>query len=240
MLRRTNCGLIVVIAAMLLTGCAARSFDMSALMEQQNAIAASQMQGLQSMQEKQRLMQDVMKNPDTTEWHDLRQKIVMAQGDRVFDKSFNRVFDSMTVALATLECQVQNMERASGYISASLPGLPPQQRDDLQSDALRAYAASKGYSPGLLDKPRKKPAGGRRQQVAAMPDLDDAFDIESTIGMLGQHSGGVTLSLVRQGTTQTKVKLRFDKVYYPQQVQEYYRVVWAAVDKQIFLDQSLD
>jgi len=45
---------------------------------------------------------------------------------------------------------------------------------------------------------------------------------------------------IAQCPTQVKVKLRFDKVYYPAQVLEYYRVVWAAVDKQIFLDQSLD
>ena len=66
------------------------------------------------------------------------------------------------------------------------------------------------------------------------------FDLEGTLGMMERNIGGVTLSLVRQGEKQTKVKLRFDKVYYPSQVQEFYRMVWAAVDKQIFLDQALD
>ena len=67
------------------------------------------------------------------------------------------------------------------------------------------------------------------------------FGIMGALGSMEQHqNGGVTLSLVRQGAAQTKVKLRFDKVYYPRQVQEYYRIVWAAVDKQIFLDQGLD
>lgn len=231
----------VLLAAALAAGCGS-SPDMSALMEQQQAMMASQNAGMGSMLERQRLMQDVMKNPDTPEWHDQRQKIVFAQGDRVFDKRFERVFDSMTVALATLECQVQNMERASGYITASLPALPPQQQDGLRSEALRDYAASKGYAPGLLDKKPKAPAGGRRQTaaVADVGDLGDMFDVESMVGMTGQHQGGVTLSLVRQSATQTKVKLRFDKVYYPRQVQEYYRMVWAAVDKQIFLDQALD
>jgi hypothetical protein len=190
--------------------------------------------GARTAQARQRLMQDVMRNPDTSDWHEARQKIVMAQGDRVFDKGFGRVFDSMTVALATLECKVQNMERASGYITASLPEMPPAQRDGPRSDAMRAYASAKGYPPRLLDKPAKKKASG------ALFDLDDAFDVENTIGMMGQHMGGVTLSLGRQGEKQTKVKLRFDKVYYPEQVVEYYRLVWAAVDKQIFLDQALD
>jgi hypothetical protein len=236
------CRLVVWCAAALAAGCASRTPNLDALVEQQAqslaAVTASRQAGMDKMYEKQRLMQEVMKDPDTPEWHDQRQKIVLAQGDRVIDKSFNRVFDSMTVALATLECQVRNMERASGYITASLPTLPPQQRAELRSDALRAYAASKGYSPGLLD-PKPKPADGRRKAVA-MPDVDEMIDIESTLGVMDQHTGGVTLSLVRQGERQTKVKLRFDKVWYPEQVQEYYRLVWAAVDKQIFLDQALD
>ncbi len=225
-----------LMAAAAVAGCATRVPDIGELMLQQQSIAAA---GMGSMLEKQRLMQDVMKNPDTNEWHDQRQKIVMAQGDRVIDKSFNRVFDSMTVALATLECKVQNMERASGYLSASLPGMPPDQRDSLRQEALRAYAAAKGYSPHLLDKPARTANPGQRRQVASA-DIDDIFDVESTFGLMDQHLGGVTLSLVRQGERQTKVKLRFDNVYYPRQVQEYYRIVWAAVDRQIFLDQALD
>jgi hypothetical protein len=227
-------GMLVVGAAMV--GCAARGPDIGELMRDRQTFATA---GVGAMLEKQRLMQDVMKNPDTNEWHDQRQKIVMAQGDRVIDKSFNRVFDSMTVALATLECKVQNMERASGYLSASLPALPPDQRDSLRQESLRAYAAAKGYSPHLLDKPAR-PATQGQSQPWASADLEDMFDVESTIGLMGQHLGGVTLSLVRQGERQTKVKLRFDNVYYPRQVQEYYRIVWAAVDRQIFLDQALD
>lgn len=223
------------LAGTVLAGCASPSPDIAELMRHQQDMAVA---GMGSMLEKQRLMQDVMKNPDTAAWHDQRQKIVMAQGDRVIDKGFHRVFDSMTVALATLECKVQNMERASGYISASLPALPPDHRDNLRHEALRAYAASKGYSPGLLDR-RARPAPGQRAALAGA-DFDDMFDIESTVGLMGQHLGGVTLSLVRQGERQTKVKLRFDNVYYPREVQEYYRMVWAAVDRQIFLDQALD
>lgn len=229
-----------VALAVLCAGCGSpMAPDMRELMAQRQELAASAQAGFGAMMQKQRLMQDVMKNPDLPEWHEQRQKIVFAQGDRVFDKRFERVFDSMTVALATLECKVMNMERASGYIAATLPELPPQQRDGLRADALRAYAASKGYPAGLLD--AKRPDARRRATSAAdMGDVDELFDVESTIGLMGQHMGGVTLSLVRQNEKQTKVKLRFDKVYYPEQVIEYYRLVWAAVDKQIFLDQSLD
>ena len=46
--------------------------------------------------------------------------------------------------------------------------------------------------------------------------------------------------MVRQTPTQTTVKLRFDNIYYPRLVEEYYKLVWATVDKQIFLDKGLD
>jgi hypothetical protein len=46
--------------------------------------------------------------------------------------------------------------------------------------------------------------------------------------------------MVKQNVRQTKVKLRFDGTYYPRQVEELYRKVWAEVDKQMFLDKALD
>jgi len=227
------------LVAMTCAGCAFLGLggapDRGALMQGQGSLRESQSR----MLDKQRLWQEYMKNPDTPEWHDQRQKIVMAQGDRVFDKGFDRVFDSMTVALATLECRVQNMERASGYISASAPALPPQQLEDLRLDGLRAYARSKGYSPDLIGKKTRR-ADAKSPQMVAAEDVDDMVDVDSMTSMMDRYGGAVTLSLVRQNATQTKVKIRFDKVYYPLQVLEYYRVVWAAVDKQIFLDQGLD
>jgi hypothetical protein len=43
-----------------------------------------------------------------------------------------------------------------------------------------------------------------------------------------------------QGGGAHKVKLRFDNVYYPRTVEELYKRVWDAVDKQIFLDRATD
>jgi hypothetical protein len=61
-------------------------------------------------------------------------------------------------------------------------------------------------------------------------------------GAMMERGGGagLTLSMVKQGARQTKVKLRFDGAYYPRQVDELYRKVWAEVDKQMFLDKALD
>jgi hypothetical protein len=184
---------------------------------------APQVADTDTMMAKSQLMQEMMKNPDLPAWHDQRQQMALALGDRAFDKGFDRVFDSMTVALATLGCRVTNMERASGYISASLPELPPEQSQALHAEALRQYATTKGYPPSVLEK-------------------QGAYDIDPDFsGMMERMGGsGLTLSMVKQGPKQTKVKLRFDNVFYPRMVDELYKKVWAEVDKQMFLDKALD
>jgi hypothetical protein len=176
------------------------------------------------MMAKQRLMQDLMNNPDLPAWHEEREKMALALGDRVFDKGFDRVFDSMITALATLGCRVTNMERTSHYITASIPQLPPDEEDALRSQGLAQYVQAKGYPPSVLMK-------------------QGPYDIDPTLGqsmMNRMGASGLTLSMVQQGPEQTKVKLRFDNVYYPQKVAEIYKTVWASVDKQMFLDRSLD
>lgn len=176
------------------------------------------------MMAKQQLMQDLMNNPDLPAWHQQREKMALAVGDRVFDKGVDRVFDSTITALATLGCRVNNMERTSRYITASLPQLPPDQEQALRTEAVEQYAKAKGYPPSVLQK-------------------QSAMDIDPSLGqnMMNRMGGaGITLSMVQQGPKQTKVKLRFDNVYYPRTVDELYKTVWTAVDKQMFLDKALD
>jgi hypothetical protein len=50
----------------------------------------------------------------------------------------------------------------------------------------------------------------------------------------------LTFQLLKMGESQTKVKLRFSDVYYPGRVEIYYKLVWQAVDKQIFVDQNIE
>jgi len=164
-----------------------------------------------------------MKNPDLPAWHAQREKMALAVGDRVFDKGFDRVFDSMITTLATLGCRVNNMERISGYLTASLPQLPPEQQEALRKEGLAQYAQAKGYPPSVLQK-------------------QGPYDMDFDFGAMMERGGGsgLTLSMIRQGARQTKVKLRFDGTYYPRQVEELYKKVWAEVDKQMFLDKALD
>jgi hypothetical protein len=222
---KTRVGLIVVSLAVIVSGCSGRGMfgtqpsPMESMMAQQNA-SNDMMNGMMA---KQRFQQEMMKNPDLPAWHAQREKMAMAVGDRVFDKGFDRVFDSMITSLASLGCRVNNMERASGYITASIPQLPPEQQEGLRKEALAQYAQAKGFPPSVL-----KSQG--------------PYDIDFDMGaMMERHGGaGLTLSMVKQGARQTKVKMRFDGAYYPRQVEELYKKVWAEVDKQMFLDKALD
>ena len=174
------------------------------------------------MAQKQQLMQDLMSDPQVPAWYTQREKLTMALGDRVFDKEFDRVFDSLTVALASLEANVNNMERTSGYITTGLPRLNPERTEQLRKQMLVDYCKHKGYDPKILEK-------------QGPYDMD--VDMFAGISMKQQ---AMTISLVRQTATQTKVKIRFANVNYPPEVQEYYKVVWPAIDKQIFLDRAVD
>lgn len=219
---KTRIGSILVAVAAIVSGCAGVGMFGStpnpagALMTQQNS--GSDM--ISGMMAKQQFQQEMMKNPDLPAWHAQREKMAMAVGDRVFDKGFDRVFDSMITTLASLGCRVNNMERASGYITSSLPQLPPEQQEGLRKEGLAQYAQAKGYPPSVLQKGQ--------------------FDFDMGAMMERQGGAGLTLSMVRQGPRQTKVKLRFDGTYYPRQVEELYSKVWSEVDKQMFLDKALD
>jgi len=171
------------------------------------------------IQEQSRLMQQLMKEPDLPTWYTQREQDSLAIGDRVYDKDFSRVFDSLTIALANLGMQVTNMERQSGYIAANGNLLPPERYASLRHEGLVEYCRYYGYSPSLLEV--------KKGEID--PDLS-----------AGMRSPAVTISLVRQGDNQTKVKVRFTSIYYPPILVEHYRSIWLALDKQIFLDKNLD
>ena len=180
------------------------------------------MPDMDRMGKKQELMQKLMSDPQVPAWYTTREKITLSVGDRVFDKSFDQVFDGMTVALASLEANVNNMDRTSGYITSAVPRQRPERAEQLHNASLVEYCKANGYDPSLLKK-------------EGPYDMD--VDMFKNIGRMQQ---AMTISMVKQSPTQTKVKIRFSNVNYPPELQEYYQVVWRAVDKQIFMDKNLD
>lgn len=174
------------------------------------------------MMSQNRLMQHLMKEPDVPAWYTQRQQITQTLGDRIFDKDFNRVFDSLTVALASMGMTVDNMERQSGYIAAHGQLLPPERDKQLRSSEVTAWCRANGYDPSLLE---------RRGKYNIDPDM--------ARGMM-RFSTTLTISLVKQSEKQTKVKLRFNGVYYPETLEESYKAAWPGIDKQIFIDKGTD
>ncbi len=175
------------------------------------------------MMSQSKLMQHLMKEPDTPVWYNQREQITKALGDRVFDKDFNRVFDSLTVALASMGMTVDNMERQSGYIAAHGQILPPERAKQLRSEELTSWCKTNGYDPSLVEIKR-----------------GDMIDPDMGSGMMGKFGTTLTISLVKQLEKQTKVKLRFNGVYYPGTLEESYKSVWPGIDKQIFIDKGTD
>ncbi len=167
-----------------------------------------------------KLDNEICQKPDLPDWQVQRQKISEAVGDKVFDKEFGRVFDSLTTALATMGVRVTAMERQSGFISVqgALSVLPPDMVHALRYNGRVEWCRYSNVDPNLL------------------PMKEKAFYGES----VENSSSSMTISLVKQSAKQTKVKLRFAGVYYPPIVEELYKVVWPSLDKQIFIDKGTD
>ncbi|HOV76264.1 MAG TPA: hypothetical protein PK967_20120 [Candidatus Hydrogenedentes bacterium] len=170
------------------------------------------------------LMHELGKDPDTPAWAEQRERMHQALGDRVIDKDFDRVFDSAVTAFATLEVKITNMERVSGYISGNGLPISSELSKQLRREGLVEYCTIKGYDPSLLEK---------RSQYEMDPD------VYSGAGW-SKYMVGMTISLAKLGPSQTKIKIRFDGVYYPRMLEECYKAVWPAIDKQIFVDKNLE
>lgn len=203
-----------LLTALLATGC------MAPMMGPQ---ASMQMPDMDRMDKKNELMQKLMSNPQVPAWHTEREKLTLAMGDKVFDKDFDRVFDSLTIAVASLEANVNNMERQSGYITSAVPRLNPTRAEQLRDQQMKDLCVHLGYDPSLLDK--KGPY---------------EMDLESFGGMMQMNQQAMTISLVKQAPGRTKVKVRFSNVNYPPELAELYKTVWPAIDKQIFMDKAID
>ena len=223
-----------LVAVLQMTGCTGvllrppaggngRSADLNGMMADQNLL-----------QQKTQISTGFASNPDTDAWHEQRQKISLATGDRIFDKDFGRVYDSLVLAVSTLELKVNNMERTSGYIQATGIALLPTESKTMKHDAIRDWCIQKGFDPAIPDKQMADP------QMESMSTTMADFAGSGFGGQSVKAQKGLTFQLVKMGDTQTKVKLRFSDVFYPAEMEAYYKLVWQAVDKQIFVDKNVE
>jgi hypothetical protein len=179
--------------------------------------------------QKLKITGEFQSNPDTDAWKEQRQKITQATGDRIFDKDFGRVYDSLVLAMSTMELKVNNMERTSGYIQATGNALPPSESKAVYREALNDWCRQKGYDSNVFD------------QKYNTLIIDVKTEMEQAYSQYTKKiQKSLTFQLVKMNDKQTKVKLRFSDVYYPPQVESYYKIVWQAVDKQIFVDQNIE
>lgn len=181
--------------------------------------------------ERQKITMRFNANPDTDVWHEHRQKTAAALGDRVFDQDFPRVFDSLVLALSELELKVGNMERQSGYIAAAGISLPPTEAKAMRRESVTEWCKLSGFDPAVLD---------RRLKTNEMQRMSEMVDIDGMMAKYEKMAKTLTFQLVKLGDGKTRVKLRFADVAYPPEVETYYKLVWQAVDKQIFVDRSID
>lgn len=214
---------ICCVVVVLLTGC-----EIPMIIESINAD-----KDFDTIQKRASINDKFSNHPDTDGWRDQRQKITQALGDRVFDKEFSRVFDSLVVAISTMELKVSNMERQSGYISASGLALSANESKEVGREAVNDWCRQNGIDTASLEVHLKSSTYKRSFTKGGTEDMIDQYNnLEA--------GNSLTFQLLKMGENQTKVKLRFSDVYYPGRVEIYYKLVWQAVDKQIFVDQNIE
>ncbi len=221
----------LLILSVLVIGCAVGPTDTKGLLD-----TSDQLQSL-SFQ--------IAKQPDLPDWQVQREKITQALGDKVFDKEFGRVFDSLIVSLGTMGVQVGGTDRQSGVITAygGSALLPKDRARELQYNSLVEYCRYSNVNPDLL---RPQERGNSAENDITRPEYHaKKAEWYARQALEGYAAGNytnatMTIALVKQSAKQTKVKLRFSHVYYPPIVEELYKVVWPSLDKQIFMDQGTD
>lgn len=173
-----------------------------------------------SNEQKMKLSQQIIKDPDLPVWYETREKIILAEGDQIIDGGVDDVYRAIITGISSLEVNVNNVEKESGFISASGKVLPPDRAATYRRERMVEYAKAKGFNPKAADP-------------------GPFFDPETTSAIMEQATQ-MTVTVGPHGEGKTKVKVRFSKIYYPPELQECYSLFWQSVDKQGFLDRALD
>lgn len=186
---------------------------------------------MKTIQDRQRITTAFRSNPDTDGWYDSRQQMANALGDRDYNVNFSRAFDSLMVAISSMEISVKNIERKSGYISAEGLSLTPSESKSIRQEMVRQWARENGFDPSSLDRPLTS---------SHMASYGEMMDMNGMMSTYDKMLKSVTFQLVKLEDDRTRVKARFANVYYPDEMEQYYKRVWQEVDKQIFKDTNIE
>jgi hypothetical protein len=206
--------LAVATAIIVLTGCAGMEYAIPVVGP------GLAMKDSYETQRAHKFQQMIASEPDLPEWQQARENITLAMGDRDVSMTFDDTYKATVVGIATMEVTVNNMERESGFIAASGRILPTELATATRKQRLRDYAVAKGMSAEAAEPTRWMD-----------PGMMSSYMEEATT---------MTITILEMAENESRVKVRFNNVYYPQELEESYRFFWQALDKQGFMDQALD
>ena len=101
----------------------------------------------------------------------------------------------------------------------------------MRREAVNEWCKLNDFDVSVLDRDFKS---------SQMKNASEMMDMSDMMSRYEKMQKSLTFQLVKMGDKQTKVKLRFSDVYYPTELETYYKIVWQAVDKQIFVDKNVE
>ena len=120
-------------------------------------------------------------------------------------------------------------------VSRTLTALPPSEERATQRQALNDWCKLRGIDSSIFDKEFHDP------KTKAVTESVNKSYLSGITGFDGSgRKKTMTFQLVKMGESQTKVKLHFSGVLYPPELEAYYKMIWRAVDKQIFVDKNIE
>jgi len=237
-------GVIGILGAV--AGSASKANQAKKAKQQQEVARKAQEEAAVKQRQQQALMDQAVKfiqeyqSANEQVWQTEVSKVNLANGEKVYEKDYDQVFDSVITALSNLGMKIDSTEKQSGVINATGNPLAVDLRKKLNYQKASDYAKLEGYDSMVLSVPI----------VVSRLSSKDAYNpLGLTVRVLNQGladnknvydpTGAVTL-ITNPKTNKTKIKLRIVRESYPPYAEEVYKAVWNEIDKQLFLDVNID
>lgn len=242
-------GVIGILGAV--AGSASKANQERKAKQQQEAARKAQEEAMIRQKQQQALMNQAIKfaqeypSANAQAWQTEVSKVNLASGEKIYEKGYDQIFDSVITALSNLGMKIDSTEKQSGIINATGNPLAMDLRKKLNYQKASDYAKIEGYDPVILEVP---------VVVNTLNNKDTYNPLGLTVRVLNQgvagnkdayNSAGLAALITNQVVVnpkadKTKVKLRIVREFYPPYAEEVYKAVWNEIDKQLFLDVNID